>query len=135
MDQQETSHASGTGKRRFKFTDLQILILVAAIRFLIHLFTNNQYGFHQDALAFLANGIHLDWGYKLPKEDIYSYDIDPHDLITQVMIDPRISYDEFKKIHNDIKQETGYMGDIKRSLLYRLPDSLTIEVEQNITHQ
>jgi len=28
-----------------------------------HLFTNNQYGFHQDALAFLANSLYLDWGY------------------------------------------------------------------------
>jgi 4-amino-4-deoxy-L-arabinose transferase-like glycosyltransferase len=36
---------------------------IAAIRFLLHLLTNNQYGFHQDALAFLANGLHLDWGY------------------------------------------------------------------------
>jgi hypothetical protein len=79
--------------------------------------------------------IHLDWGYELPTEDIYSYEIDPHELITQVMIDPRISYDEFKKIQNDIKHETGYMGDIKRSLLYRLPDTLTIEVEQNISNQ
>lgn len=40
--------------------------------------------------------IYLDWGYDLPKNDIYQYEIDPHDLISQVMIDPRISYDEFK---------------------------------------
>ncbi len=46
-----------------KFTDLQILIFVACIRFVIHLLANNQYGFHQDALAFLANGQALDWGY------------------------------------------------------------------------
>ena len=76
--------------------------------------------------------IHLDWGYKLPKEDIYSYEISPHDLITQVMIDPRVSYDEFKKIKKDIKRKTGYKGDIKRSLLYRLPDTLIVEVKQNI---
>jgi len=76
--------------------------------------------------------IYLDWGYKLPIEDIYSYEIDPHELITQVMIDPRISYDEFKKIKKDIIHKTGYQGDIKRSLLYRLPDNLTIEMDQNI---
>jgi hypothetical protein len=35
--------------------------------------------------------IHLDWGYELPKNDIYSYEIDPHDLISQVMIDPRVT--------------------------------------------
>lgn len=77
--------------------------------------------------------IHLDWGYELPKDDIYSYEIDPHDLISQVMIDPRISYNEFKTIKRDIKQRTGYKGKIKRSLLYRLPETVTLDVEQNIT--
>ena len=77
--------------------------------------------------------IHLDWGYSLPKNDIYSYDIDPHELISQVMIDPRISYEEFQKIKIAIKKSTGYQGDIKRSLLYRLPEPVTVEVSQNIT--
>lgn len=77
--------------------------------------------------------IKLDWGNELPKNDIFSYDIDPHELITQVMIDPRISYENFKNIKNDIRKRTGYLGDIKRSLLYRLPETLTVEVEQNIT--
>ena len=79
--------------------------------------------------------IHLDWGYDLPENDIYQYEIEPHNLITQVMIDPRVSYDEFKSIKNDIQQKTGYQGDIKRSLLYRLPETVTVEVEQNITSQ
>lgn len=77
--------------------------------------------------------IHLDWGFKLPSEDIYKYEIEPHELITQVMIDPRISYEEFKNIKIDIETKTGYQGDIKRSLLYRLPKTVTVEVEQNIT--
>ena len=79
--------------------------------------------------------IYLDWGYELPIDDIFSYEIDPHELISQVMIDPRISYDEFKEIKKVIKQKTGFKGDIKRSLLYRLPDTLTVEVNQNITSQ
>lgn len=79
--------------------------------------------------------IHLDWGKELPKEDIYSYEINSHELITQIMIDPRISCKEFKTIKNDIKKRTGYQGDIKRSLLYRLPETVTLEVEQNITSQ
>ena len=49
------------GKRRL--TDLQLLLLLAAVRLIIHLLTNNQYGFHRDALAFLDNGQHLAWGY------------------------------------------------------------------------
>lgn len=76
--------------------------------------------------------IYLDWGKSLPIEDIYSYEIDPHELITQVMIDPRVSYEEFIDIKKDIKRRTGYQGDIKRSLLYRLPEKVTIEVEQSI---
>ncbi len=46
-----------------RFTDFQILLFVAAVRFVIHLLANNKYGFHQDALAFLANGQQLAWGY------------------------------------------------------------------------
>ena len=42
---------------------------------------------------------------------------------------------EFEKIKNDIRKRTGYQGDIKRSLLYRLPETVTLEVEQNITSQ
>lgn len=76
--------------------------------------------------------LYLDWGYDLPKSDIFRYEIDPHKLITQVMIDPRISYDDFKLIKEDITKKTDYRGDIKRSLLYRLPESLTIELDQNI---
>jgi len=79
--------------------------------------------------------IHLDWGFDIPSDDIYKYEIDPHELITQVMIDPRISFEEYKDIKADIEAKTGYQGDIKRSLLYRLPETVTVEVEQNITSQ
>ncbi|OWG12327.1 hypothetical protein KDK82_6220 [Delftia sp. K82] len=76
--------------------------------------------------------IHLDWGYDLPKNDIHQYEIDAHELIDQVMIDPRISHEEFQDIKSEIKQKTGYQGDIKRSLLYRLPETLNIEFNQSI---
>jgi hypothetical protein len=61
-EQSRKSKDTAVSYRR-RLTDIQLLILIAAIRFLLHLLTNNQYGFHQDALAFLANGLHLDWGY------------------------------------------------------------------------
>lgn len=76
---------------------------------------------------------YLDWGYRLPQSDIYQYEIDPHELITQVMVDPRVSYEDFKGIKNEIQSITSYQGEIKRSLLYRLPETVTIDVEQNIT--
>lgn len=79
--------------------------------------------------------IHLDWAHKIPTSNTYSYEIDPKELITQVMIDPRIKFEKFKEIKRDIENKTDFKGDIKRSLLYRLPESITIDVEQNITSQ
>jgi len=48
------------------------------------------------------------------------------------MIDPRVSYEKFKLIEQDIRQRTAYQGEIKRSLLYRLPESLTFDVQTKI---
>lgn len=56
--------------------------------------------------------------------DVYKYDIDPHDLFDQIMIDPRVDYAEFKKIKADIKSRTGFKGRILRSLLYAPPKNL-----------
>ncbi len=44
-------------------SDVQILLVLAGVRLLIHILANGQYGFHRDALAFLDNGRHLAWGY------------------------------------------------------------------------
>lgn len=42
---------------------LAVLVLIAAARFLLHVATNNQYGFHRDELQTLDDARHLDWGY------------------------------------------------------------------------
>lgn len=60
---QTSNNQNPIGSRVSKLSDLQWLVVIAGIRFVIHLFTNHQYGFHQDALAFIANGLRLDWGY------------------------------------------------------------------------
>ena len=44
-------------------SDLAILIAIAAAVALLHLFTNNRYGFHRDELQFLSDARHLDWGF------------------------------------------------------------------------
>lgn len=53
------------GKRIANFlrSDLAILILIAAARFIFHLATNGQYGFHRDELQTLDDARHLDWGF------------------------------------------------------------------------
>ena len=43
--------------------DLAILLAIAAAVALLHLFTNNRYGFHRDELQFLSDARHLDWGF------------------------------------------------------------------------
>jgi hypothetical protein len=40
-----------------------LLVLIAAAITLLHLLTNNRYGFHRDELQFLSDARHLDWGF------------------------------------------------------------------------
>ena len=46
-----------------KIADLNILILLALAKFLLHLLTNGEYGFHRDELATLDDARFLAWGY------------------------------------------------------------------------
>src|ERR1700722_4196393 len=39
------------------------LLIIAALRLLLHTVTNGQYGFHRDELATLDDARHLAWGY------------------------------------------------------------------------
>lgn len=55
---------------------------------------------------------------------IFKYDIDPHLLIDQIMVDPRVMYPEFTKIKNEIKTKTGFKGRILRSMLYAPPKDM-----------
>ena len=45
------------------FYDTAVLLLLGLALFLLHMFTNHQYGFHQDELVALDNANHLDWGF------------------------------------------------------------------------
>lgn len=44
-------------------TDRNILLLLGLALFLLHMFTNHQYGFHQDEMVVLDNANNLDWGF------------------------------------------------------------------------
>ncbi len=46
-----------------KVRTIHLLLLLALAKFLLHLLTNNAYGFHRDELAFLDDARTLDWGY------------------------------------------------------------------------
>ncbi|HUG33793.1 MAG TPA: glycosyltransferase family 39 protein, partial [Anaerolineales bacterium] len=45
------------------FTDTNVLLLMGLAVFLLHMFTNHQYGFHQDEMVVLDNAHNLDWGF------------------------------------------------------------------------
>lgn len=44
-------------------SDTLFLVVIAAAVALLHLATNNRYGFHRDELQFLSDARHLDWGF------------------------------------------------------------------------
>lgn len=73
--------------------------------------------------------IFCDWAEGAGEDALFRYDIDPHDFISQIMIDPRVPYEQFKAVERDIRDKTLYRGEIKRSLLYRLPESLIFNVQ------
>src|SRR5271157_1270958 len=43
--------------------DTIVLLGIAALVALVHLLTNNRYGFHRDELQVLSDALHLDWGF------------------------------------------------------------------------
>jgi 4-amino-4-deoxy-L-arabinose transferase-like glycosyltransferase len=45
------------------FTDTNVLLLLGLALFLLHMFTNHQYGFHQDEFVVLDNANNLAWGF------------------------------------------------------------------------
>lgn len=45
------------------FVDTNVLLLMGFALFLLHMFTNHQYGFHQDEMVVLDNANNLDWGF------------------------------------------------------------------------
>ena len=52
-----------SSKSKSLFTDTNVLLLLGFALFLLHMFTNNQYGFHQDEMVVLDNANNLDWGF------------------------------------------------------------------------
>src|SRR5271167_1350303 len=44
-------------------TNTLLLFCIAAAVALVHVLTNNRYGFHRDEFQFLSDARHLDWGF------------------------------------------------------------------------
>lgn len=59
---------------------------------------------------------------------LYRYAIDPHGLIDQIMIDPRLPSSKAEALKAEIRERTGFRGQIKRSLLYAPPKDFIIRI-------
>jgi hypothetical protein len=72
-----------------------------------------------------ARLIHIAVDESLEGKGLFSYQINPHDLIDQVMLNPRISQPCAASLKKEIINETGFKGEIKYSLLYTLPNNVS----------
>jgi len=59
---------------------------------------------------------------------LYRCGVDPHDLIDQIMTDPRLPTREADALKAEIETTTGYRGEIKRSLLYAPPKGFVVKI-------
>jgi hypothetical protein len=60
--------------------------------------------------------------------DSVAYPVDPHALIDQIMMDPRMRMNECQKLKERIRTQLKFGGAIKRSLLYAPPPDLRFEI-------
>ncbi len=58
---------------------------------------------------------------------LFRYSINAHDLIDQIMIDPRLTETDANILKGNILKSTGFKGKIKRSLLYAPPKNMVFK--------
>jgi hypothetical protein len=60
--------------------------------------------------------------------DLFPYTINPHGMIEQIMIDPRLPKQRAAALKREIRKKTGFAGPIVRSLLYAPPEEMTFPI-------
>lgn len=63
----------------------------------------------------------------------YTYTVDPHAMINQIMVDPRLPLSAAKSMMEKIRSDTEFKGPIKRSLLYAPPQNEILDVADSPT--
>jgi hypothetical protein len=58
-------------------------------------------------------------------EETSAYRMNPHEVVDQIMLDPRLTNEEADPLREKIRQRTKFQGPILRSLLYTLPPQLS----------
>ena len=61
----------------------------------------------------------------LGDRDTFAYTVNPHKLVDQIMLDPRLAKKDANLLKEEIRCRTGFEGSIRRSLLYTLPPELS----------
>jgi hypothetical protein len=61
-------------------------------------------------------------------DGLYRYAIDPHTLIEQIMVDPRLPKPKADQLKSEIRDQTGFQGELKRSFLYAPPKGFLIRM-------
>jgi hypothetical protein len=73
--------------------------------------------------------IYIERRNKKHAKGVYKYDIDPHALFDQAMIDPRVPYVKYVPFKEQVMKRTGLSDNqIMRSLLYRQPEGFVVEI-------
>lgn len=62
-------------------------------------------------------------------DGLYGYALEPRDIIDQIMVDGRVTYDEFLPFKKEVMELTGLSErQVMRSLLYQPPKDFLVEV-------
>jgi hypothetical protein len=64
-------------------------------------------------------------GQRFRDQDRFAYAMNPHEVVDQIMLDPRLAKEHANRLREEIRHRTGFKGSIKRSLLYTLPRELS----------
>jgi hypothetical protein len=58
----------------------------------------------------------------LDGQGLFWYDVDPHEMISQIMADPNRNRTKWNTEKDQIRSQTGFRGEIKRSKIYDAPE-------------
>jgi hypothetical protein len=61
-------------------------------------------------------------------DGLVRYGVNPHRMIDQMMVDPRLTSKQAAELVSRVRQETQFRGQILRSLLYATPEGFTFRV-------
>lgn len=70
--------------------------------------------------------------YEDDKPETIAYQIDPHELVDQIMINPLLGKKEADEMKKKIQFATGYQGSILRSMMYAPPRKLVLNLGKSV---